>query len=63
MVRRRAVSMLAQGGELLAWWAALTGLWMVLISTVHALEWVVGGPAALLAAVAAGAARRASGGR
>ncbi|MGW2633243.1 hypothetical protein ACWC2K_28465 [Streptomyces chattanoogensis] len=49
--------------ELLGWWAVLTGLWVVLISGVDTLEWVVGALAALLAACAACGARRASGPR
>ncbi|UNO43665.1 hypothetical protein [Streptomyces sp. MST-110588] len=46
--------------ELAGCWAALTGLWVVLISAVDALEWGVGAAAALLAAFAARAARRAA---
>jgi uncharacterized BrkB/YihY/UPF0761 family membrane protein len=49
--------------EVLAWWAALTLLWLVLISTVDTLELVVGAAAALVGAVAARGARRAVGGR
>ncbi|MFE3182960.1 hypothetical protein ACFXKR_19130 [Streptomyces violascens] len=49
--------------EVLAWWLLLTGAWLVLISTVDALEYLVGASAALLAAVAALAARRAMSGR
>ena len=45
--------------EVLGWWAALTLLWLVLISTVYTLEWVVGACAALASAIAACAARRA----
>ncbi|MGW2697760.1 hypothetical protein [Streptomyces sp. NPDC001296] len=45
--------------EVLGWWAALTLLWLVLISTVYTLEWVVGTSAALVCAIAACAARRA----
>ena len=33
-------------GEVLAWWAALVALWLVLISTVSPLEWAVGAGAA-----------------
>ncbi|WP_314175144.1 hypothetical protein [Streptomyces winkii] len=47
--------------EVLAWWAVLTGLWLVLISTVDAVEIAVGAVLALPAAVAARAARRAAG--
>ncbi|MDX3229095.1 hypothetical protein [Streptomyces sp. ME19-01-6] len=46
--------------EVLAWWAALTALWIVLISTVDLLEVAVGAGVGLLAAVAARAARRAA---
>lgn len=46
--------------EVLAWWAALTVLWMVLISTVDPVETVVGAALALPAAGAARAARRAA---
>jgi hypothetical protein len=49
--------------EVLAWWAALAVLWLVLISTVDTLELVVGAAAALVGALAAGAARRAVRGR
>ncbi|MER5748712.1 hypothetical protein [Streptomyces sp. NPDC002088] len=45
--------------EILAWWAALTVLWLVLISTVYTLEWAVGAGAACVGALAARAARRA----
>jgi hypothetical protein len=45
--------------ELAAWWAALLVLWLMLIGTVDALEWAVGGSAALLGAAAARGARRA----
>ncbi|MGV9566312.1 hypothetical protein [Streptomyces sp. NPDC003480] len=45
--------------EVLGWWAALTLLWLVLISTADTLEWVVGSSCALVCAVAACAARRA----
>ncbi|MGW1373590.1 hypothetical protein ACWD6P_04835 [Streptomyces sp. NPDC002446] len=54
---------LAAGGELIGWWAALTGLWMVLIGPVDTLEWAVGAGAGLIAAAAALGARRAAGGR
>jgi hypothetical protein len=49
--------------EVVGWWAVLTGLWIVLISHVDLLEWVVGSCAALLAAVGARAARIAVAGR
>ncbi|WP_181765170.1 hypothetical protein [Streptomyces albidus (ex Kaewkla and Franco 2022)] len=45
--------------EVLAWWVALTGLWLVLISTVDRVELTVGALAALVAAFGARAARRA----
>ncbi|MEU4896816.1 hypothetical protein AB0B12_29980 [Streptomyces sp. NPDC044780] len=45
--------------EVLVWWAALTGLWLVLISTVDPLEVLVGAAAALAAALLARAGRRA----
>jgi hypothetical protein len=53
----------AFAAEVLAWWLLLTGAWLVLISTVDALEYLVGASAALLAALAAQAARRAMSGR
>ncbi|MGW2863940.1 hypothetical protein [Streptomyces sp. SDr-06] len=53
----------AVGAEVLAWWVLLAGGWLVLISTVDPLECLVGGSAALLAAIAAWAARRAMSGR
>ncbi|MFF1399891.1 hypothetical protein ACFVZD_39610 [Streptomyces sp. NPDC058287] len=49
--------------EVVGWWAVLTGLWIVLISHVDLLECVVGSCAALLAAIAARAARIAAAGR
>ncbi|WP_406140426.1 hypothetical protein [Streptomyces sp. NBC_01089] len=49
----------AIAAELLLWWAALTGLWLILISTVDGLEAVAGTALALPAAVAARAARTA----
>ncbi|MFJ3334863.1 hypothetical protein [Streptomyces sp. NPDC086766] len=49
-------------GEVLAWWAALLLLWLVLISTVDTLEVAVGAGAAGLAATAAWAGRRVVGG-
>lgn len=45
--------------EVLVWWAALTGIWLVLISTVDPLELMVGSASALAAAVLARAGRRA----
>lgn len=45
--------------EVLAWWVALTGLWLVLISTVDGVEVAVGACVALVAASGARAARRA----
>ncbi|WP_198549175.1 hypothetical protein [Streptomyces sp. PRh5] len=45
--------------EVLVWWAALTGVWLVLISTVDPLELLVGTASALAAAVLARAGRRA----
>ncbi|MER6128967.1 hypothetical protein ABT173_41705 [Streptomyces sp. NPDC001795] len=45
--------------EILVRWAGLTLLWLVLISTVDTLEWVVGASSALVGAIAAWAARRA----
>ncbi|MEV0848083.1 hypothetical protein AB0J21_19770 [Streptomyces sp. NPDC049954] len=47
------------GAEILAWWASLTGLWLVLISTVDPVELGVGTGSALLTALVARAARRA----
>ncbi|PBC59862.1 hypothetical protein BKI49_33200 [Streptomyces sp. Tue6028] len=49
--------------EVVAWWAVLFLLWLVLIGTVDTLELVVGAAAALVCAVAARGARRAVGGR
>ncbi|POX46180.1 hypothetical protein [Streptomyces sp. Ru72] len=49
--------------EIVLWWAGLTVLWIVLISSVDTLEWAVGASAALVGAVAARAARRAVGAR
>ncbi|MER7986750.1 hypothetical protein ABTY53_14275 [Streptomyces noursei] len=60
MSRSTATRMLVTGAELLVWWAALSGLWMVLIGSVDTLEWVVGALAALFAACAAHEARRAA---
>ncbi|MEU0604011.1 hypothetical protein ABZ484_38220 [Streptomyces sp. NPDC006393] len=47
-------------GEVLAWWAALVVLWLMLISTVYTLEWVVGSCAAGVGALVARAGRRAA---
>ncbi|AEM82857.1 hypothetical protein [Streptomyces violaceusniger] len=49
--------------EVLVWWAALTGIWLVLIGTVDPLEILVGSAAALAAALLARAGRRAVTGR
>ena len=46
-------------GELLAWWGSLILLWLVLITPVYLLEWVVGGSAAAVGALLARAGRRA----
>ncbi|WP_210946928.1 hypothetical protein [Streptomyces sp. MK37H] len=45
--------------EVLVWWAALMGIWLVLISTVDPLELLVGSAAALAGAALARAGRRA----
>ena len=64
MARTVAGSAAMRGtAEVVAWWAVLTGLWLVLISSVDLLEWVVGSSAALIAAVGARAARVAATGR
>ncbi|MEU3841300.1 hypothetical protein AB0E88_14865 [Streptomyces sp. NPDC028635] len=55
----RTRTALGAAGELLAWWAALAVLWLMLISAVYPLEFAVGGGAAAVGAVAARAARRA----
>ncbi|MFD8595335.1 hypothetical protein ACFV1L_10060 [Kitasatospora sp. NPDC059646] len=49
--------------ETAVWWVVLCGLYSVLISTVDALELLVGGLLALLGALAARPVRRASGAR
>jgi hypothetical protein len=49
--------------EVLAWWAALALLWLILISAVDTLELIVGAAVALVGAVAAWGARRAVSGR
>lgn len=46
--------------ELAVWWAVLTALWLVLVSSLDLLECLVGAAAALLGACAARAARRAA---
>jgi len=56
-VNRRTT--LLSAGEILAWWAALVLLWLVLISAVDTLELVVGTSAALVGAFAAWGTRRA----
>ncbi|ALV31733.1 hypothetical protein [Streptomyces sp. CdTB01] len=56
MTPRTALPALA---ELLAWWAGLVLLWLVLISTVDTLELAVGAGCAGAGALAAYAARRA----
>ncbi|WP_223735924.1 hypothetical protein [Streptomyces purpurogeneiscleroticus] len=45
--------------EVAVWWAALFALWLFLISTVDALELLVGAAVSLVGAAAAAAARRA----
>ncbi|MFD4878639.1 hypothetical protein ACFWOB_35500 [Streptomyces sp. NPDC058420] len=45
--------------EVLAWWAALALLWLVLVTTVDTLEIIAGGSASLIGASAAWGARRA----
>jgi hypothetical protein len=49
---------LLTAAEILAWWTALTVLWLVLVSAVDTPEFVVGTAAAAVAALAATAARR-----
>lgn len=44
--------------EVLVWWVVLGALWLNLVSTIDPLEGAVGGASALLAAIAARAARR-----
>jgi hypothetical protein len=56
-VNRRTT--LLSAGEILARWAALALLWLVLISAVATLELVVGASAALVGAFAAWGARQA----
>ncbi|WP_181806741.1 hypothetical protein [Streptomyces shenzhenensis] len=55
MTRRTA---LAAAAELLAWWAGLVLLWLVLVSTVDTLERIVGASAAAVGALLARAGRR-----
>ncbi|WP_033319036.1 hypothetical protein [Streptomyces yerevanensis] len=55
----RRTTLIRALAEVLAWWVALAVLWLVFITTVDALELVVGAGAALVGAVAARAARRA----
>ncbi|WP_030667013.1 hypothetical protein [Streptomyces rimosus] len=52
----------AKAAEPAVWWAVLTGLWLVLVSSLDTLEFLVGAAAALLGAFAARAARRAAAG-
>lgn len=60
MNRRTALrAVLSAAGELLAWWAALALLWLVLISTVDTLERIVGAGCAAVGALLARAGRRA----
>lgn len=60
MTRRTAPrAALLAAGELLAWWAALALLWLVLISTVDTLERIVGASCAAAGALLARAGRRA----
>ncbi|WP_409467691.1 hypothetical protein [Streptomyces sp. HC307] len=56
MTRRTTLLVVA---EVLAWWVALTGLWLVLVSAVDTLELAVGAGSAGVSALAARAARRA----
>ncbi|MFI6854104.1 hypothetical protein [Streptomyces sp. NPDC050416] len=60
VVRRKTLLTVA---EVPLWWAALTALWLVFVTTVGPLELAVGAGAALLGALAARAARRAVTGR
>ncbi|MFE5213920.1 MULTISPECIES: hypothetical protein [unclassified Streptomyces] len=60
MTRRPAGrTVLLAAAELLAWWAALALLWLVLVSTVDTLERIVGASCAALGALLARAGRRA----
>ncbi|WP_251096042.1 hypothetical protein [Streptomyces sp. Caat 7-52] len=60
MTRRTAPrSVLLAAGELLAWWAALALLWLVLISSVDSLERIVGASCAAVGAMVARLGRRA----
>ncbi|MEW2619025.1 hypothetical protein [Streptomyces sp. NPDC048106] len=60
-MERRATprAALLVAGELLAWWAALALLWLVLITTVDTLERIVGASVAAVGALLARAGRRA----
>lgn len=60
-LRREVARMVRAIAEVAAWWAGLTGMYVVLISTVDPVELAVGGGAALLAGIAGRAARRAVG--
>lgn len=57
---RRGAKGLRALPEVVAWWVALTGLWLMLISTVDVVEAAVGALAAVPAAVGARAARLAA---
>ncbi|MFI2759102.1 hypothetical protein ACH5A3_09535 [Streptomyces echinatus] len=60
MTRRTAPrAVLLATGELLAWWAALALLWLVLITSVDTLERIVGASCAALGAILARLVRRA----
>ena len=60
MTRRTAPrTVLLAGAELLAWWAALALLWLMLVTTVDTLELVVGASCAAVGALLARAGRRA----
>ncbi|MBC2875480.1 hypothetical protein H7K43_10480 [Streptomyces sp. TYQ1024] len=56
----RAAAVAVAAAETLGWWAGLTLLWVVLISSVDVLEAGVGAGAAAAGAWAARAARRAA---
>ncbi|MGD6740657.1 hypothetical protein ACOKM3_02305 [Streptomyces sp. BH106] len=57
------MSRLIRGAEFAAWWAGLTALWLVLVTSVDLLTSVVGACCAAAGAWAATAARRAAGSR
>ncbi|MFG2357145.1 hypothetical protein [Streptomyces sp. NPDC048521] len=60
MTRRTAPrTILLAAGELLAWWAGLALLWLVLVTTVDTLERIVGASCAAVGAALARAGRRA----